>query len=37
MIALISALIAVPLGLGTAIFLSEYASEKLRGYSKAAD
>jgi len=34
MIALISALIAVPLGLGSAIFLSEYASEKIRSVLK---
>jgi len=34
MIALISASIAVPLGLGSAIFLSEYASERLRSVLK---
>ena len=34
MIAIIAALISVPLGLGSAIFLSEYASEKLRSVLK---
>ena len=34
MIAIIAALISVPLGLGSAIFLSEYASDKLRSVLK---
>ena len=35
MIAIIAALISVPLGLGSAIFLSEYASDKLRSVLKS--
>lgn len=34
MIAILSGVIAIPLGLGSAIFLSEYASERLRGVLK---
>jgi len=36
MIALLSGMIAIPLGVGAAIFLSEYASEKLRSILKPA-
>lgn len=36
MIAVLSGLLAIPLGLGTAIFLSEYASDRLRRVLKPA-